>query len=70
MSELEAEEKGGRRSMASKRQQELVSQKEEKEKKDAEKGPAWYYIPVGPKVESFYYMNPYYMSHGCIHNVP
>lgn len=39
-----------RRSMASRRQQELVSIKEEKEKKEAEKGPAWYYIPVGIKV--------------------
>ena len=36
--------------MASRRQQELVSIKEEKEKKEAEKGPAWYYIPVGIKV--------------------
>ena len=36
--------------MASKRQQELISLKEEKEKKEAEKGPAWYYIPVGLKV--------------------
>ena len=34
----------------SKRQQNILDLREEKEKKEAEKGPAWYYVPVGPKV--------------------